>query len=491
MREHHVWRRIGLGFAMVAVSLAGASLGLLLGGRAHHDVGPFSAQFQVTPSLSGGTDVQIPPLGSLTLRSHDGPAHLTVRLGNLDQQRTLALANDPNGLAKVSEGAVTDVKEGVTKLVLQAAGAALLGTLALSWLVFRDSRRVAFCGGLTMVTLVASGAVAIGTFRPNSVEEPRYQGLLTNAPAVVGDARKIAGDFTAYRAELQRLVNNVTRLYTTFSTLPVYEPDPGTVRVLHISDLHLNPSAWSVIQTVAKEFDVNFVVDTGDIDDWGTQVESSYVDSIGTLKVPYVFVSGNHDSTVTTDAVARQANARVLQNGVITLDGLTIAGIGDPLFTPDKAGQPVGDRQQELLLGAGTKLANTIQGYGKPVDMALVHDPAMAPPLAGTVPLILAGHIHRRDVRTLDPETTTPTPAYPASLEMVEGSTGGAGLRGLEGEQPTPLEMSVLYFDQKHALQAYDDITLGGTGQAEVTLERHVVGDSTPAVGVSPSASPG
>src|SRR4029077_2870563 len=136
----------------------------------------------------------------------------------------------------------------------------------------------------------------------------------------------------------------------------------------------------------------------------------------------------------------------------------TIAGIGDPLFTPDKAGQPVGDRQQELLLGAGTQLANTIQGTGKPVDMALVHDPAMAPPLAGTVPLILAGHIHRRDVRTLDPETTTPTPAYPTSLEMVEGSTGGAGLRGLEGEQPTPLEMSVLYFDQKHALQAYDDI---------------------------------
>jgi len=60
---------------------------------------------------------------------------------------------------------------------------------------------------------------------------------------------------------------------------------------------------------------------------------------------------------------------------------------------------------------------------------------------------------------------------------MVEGSTGGAGLRGLEGEEPLPLAMSVLYFDQTNTLQAYDDIRVGGTGQAQVNLERHVVKD--------------
>lgn len=60
---------------------------------------------------------------------------------------------------------------------------------------------------------------------------------------------------------------------------------------------------------------------------------------------------------------------------------------------------------------------------------------------------------------------------------MVQGSTGGAGLRGLEGEKPTPLTMSVLYFDKDKLLQAYDDITVGGTGQAQVNLERHIVED--------------
>jgi hypothetical protein len=68
---------------------------------------------------------------------------------------------------------------------------------------------------------------------------------------------------------------------------------------------------------------------------------------------------------------------------------------------------------------------------------------------------------------------------------MVQGSTGGAGLRGLEGEEPTPLAMSVLYFDRDKRLQAYDDIRVGGTGEAQVNLERHLidnprVGDRVP-----------
>ncbi len=59
---------------------------------------------------------------------------------------------------------------------------------------------------------------------------------------------------------------------------------------------------------------------------------------------------------------------------------------------------------------------------------------------------------------------------------LVEGSTGGAGLRGLEGDQPTPLECTVLYIDrQTHKLQAYDEITVGGLGTSSVRIDRHVV----------------
>jgi hypothetical protein len=62
------------------------------------------------------------------------------------------------------------------------------------------------------------------------------------------------------------------------------------------------------------------------------------------------------------------------------------------------------------------------------------------------------------------------------TLLMIEGSTGGAGLRGLQGEDPTPLSCTVLYLDpDTGALRAYDEITLGGLGETEVTIQRFVV----------------
>ena len=61
------------------------------------------------------------------------------------------------------------------------------------------------------------------------------------------------------------------------------------------------------------------------------------------------------------------------------------------------------------------------------------------------------------------------------TLRFTEGSTGGGSLRGLEGEKPTPVQLSVLYFDREtRTLQAWDEITLGGLGLTSAQIERHV-----------------
>lgn len=100
----------------------------------------------------------------------------------------------------------------------------------------------------------------------------------------------------------------------------------------------------------------------------------------------------------------------------------------------------------------------------------------------------LAGHLHARRVSMM------PQLAGRGSTRlMVGGSTGGAGLRGLESETPTPLQMSVLYLDPSHSLQAYDEITVGGSGTAEVTVRRQVPDDGTPQAeqaSPDPSAAP-
>ncbi|WP_213454189.1 metallophosphoesterase family protein [Rhizomonospora bruguierae] len=491
-RRHPVLWRAATVLAVLAVGVGGAVLGILLFGRTGVDVGPFHAEMRLSPSASGGSQVNIPPLGALHLATHAGPAHLSITLDSLDQRRTEELITDPNAITRASQTAVSDVTNGVIRLSLRTLAVAVLTGLLLAALIFRRVRLVAWSGTVALATTAASLGIAAGTFRVGAIEEPRYTGLLVNAPAVVGDARRIADRYDQYAAQLQSIVGNVSRLYTTVSTLPVYQPNSETTRVLHVSDLHLNPTAWSLIRTVVEQFDIDVVIDTGDINDWGSEPEASFVDTIALLRVPYVYIRGNHDSYLTERAVARQRNAIVLDNSIRTVAGLTIAGIGDPRFTPDKQESPPGSGSLpgtiDSVLNSGRQLADTIHASGRQVDIALVHDPASAGALAGVCPLVLAGHLHNRTVSELDPPPGSLPGTKPTRL-LVEGSTGGAGLRGLEGEQPTPLAMSVLYFDRLHALQAYDDITVGGTGQSQVELKRHLVGEPQPA-GTATQAPP-
>ena len=505
----HKWtRRVRIGAAVALVSIGAVVIGTMLLGHAELNVGPFRAEMSISPSIQGGTEVDIPPLGSLHLDSHDGPIHLKVNLGSLDQSRTEALIDDPTAISSAGENAVDDVRMGVTRLGVRVLGIAVLSALILSALIFRNVRRVAAAGVTALVVTGGSLGLAAGTLRPDSIAEPRYEGLLVNAPAVVGDARRIADNYGRYAEQLQQIVSNVSRLYTTVSTLPVYQPAGNTTRILHVSDLHLNPSSWGLIRTVVQTFDIDAVVDTGDMVDWGSAAETNYVTSIPSIGVPYIYVRGNHDSPAIQAAVARQRNAVVLDNTTIAVDGLTIAGIGDPEFTPDKSETPAAENDEDPssspLLLSGARLAATIQESKTPVDIAMVHDPAMAPPLNGMVPLILAGHLHKRQVSIMPeptpapaasgasatpvPTPSTTTPPGPTRL-MVEGSTGGAGLRGLQKEEPTPLTLSVLYFDEKHQLKAYDDIQLGGTGQSNVEMQRNVIGATAETV-ATPSATP-
>lgn len=481
LRGNRTTRRVSVGFAVVIVAAFGAVLGVTLAGKASIPIGPFQSSMEVQPSFTGETRVALPPLGSLTLDSHTGPLKLSVSLDSLDQGRTQALVADPDGLNKASETVAEDVVTGLISVALRAAAGAALAGLLLGGVLFRSVRRAAVCGGLSLALTMSVVGLAAATLRPQSIEEPRYDGLLANAPAVVGDARQIADRYEEYRAQLQRMVTNAAQLYTTASTLPTFDPDPNTVRILHVSDLHLNPAAWSVIATVVEQFQIEAVVDTGDITDWGTEQEAkAYTSAIGTLPVPYIYIRGNHDSQATAEAVASQENAIVLDGDTVTVAGLTFAGIGDPRFTPDKSSAPGDLREEQVMYNSGAELADVVADSNKPVDVCLVHDPVSAGPLAGLTPLVLAGHRHAREV-TVMPDSTTRL--------MVEGSTGGAGLRGLEGDTPTPLELSVLYFGKEdRALQAYDDITLGGAGQTEVTLQRNVIDGI--ADGVEPAPDP-
>jgi predicted phosphodiesterase len=483
------------GVLVLVVAVVGAVLGLLLGARTATDVGPFRADMSIAPAPTGETSVFIPPVGSLHMDTHDGLARLSIRLGALDQARTQQMITDPGGVARVTETVAEDVIEGVIRVGMASLGAAVLGAMLLAALVFRNTRRVAWAGGLALALVGGSLGLAAGTFRLSAVESPRYEGLLVHAPTLVGDVQRIADEYERYTDQLQRMVTNVSVLYTAASGIDSFQSDDTMTRVLHVSDLHLHPAAWSIMRTVVEQYGVDFIVDTGDIVDWGSGPENTYVDSIRLMRVPYVYVRGNHDSENSTEAaVAEQPNAIVLDDEVVTVAGLTVAGIGDPRFTPDQRTGPHSEeeaaRAKERVTGAGAKLATTIIRHGEPVDIAAAHDPLAVRYLDGRVPLVLAGHRHERLVlpatayppedaegeEPVDEEAVTEEVADPAgTLLMVQASTGGAGLRGLEGEYPEPLGLSVLYFNAERQLVAYDDITVGGHGLSEASVQRHLI----------------
>ncbi|MGQ4390614.1 metallophosphoesterase family protein [Streptomyces sp. SAS_270] len=477
-QPHPYTRALGL----MTVVLLGAWLGLLIVGNVRVPVGPMNTTMTLRPSVTGGTKINVSPLGALELRSHVAPFRLDVDVDRLDPTRAQALVDHPERISGLQDEVARDVEHGTLDLALRSCVAVVSGATALGLAVYRRPRRALAAGGLALALLAASGATAYATWNPKSVLEPKFSGLLSSAPSLVGNARNIVTEFDVYQKELARLVTNVTKLYDVTSTLPAYEPDPTTIRVLHVSDIHLNPASWKIIASLVKQYDINVIVDSGDTMDHGTATENGFLDPIADLGAPYVWVRGNHDSQVTQRYLERMKNVHVLDEGrAVSVAGLRFAGIGDPQYTPDRSIQAGGNTAEEL---AGARLASAIrdqQTAGTPVDIAIAHEPSAARETDGTVPLVLAGHLHHEEMEVMK---------YGTRLR-VEGSTGGSGLRAVEGKYPDPIEASILYLnrDTRH-LQAWDEIQLGGLGLTTAEVSRHLPKDNQPGATPSPTSSP-
>jgi len=471
---HAVARGAGRWAVRLAVVLAGAWLGILLLGRVAAPIGPFDATVALRP-FGGGATLDIPPLGALEVDAYDGPLRLEIALSRVDEIRATQLATDPAKLDGVVDQVSADLRDAVVRVAWLTALAAVGGASVAALLVLRRRREPLIALGLSTALVAGAGGVTAATWRPEALSQPTYTGLLVNANSLIGSAEDIVARFDAYRSSLEDLVANVSSLYSTLSTLPPPGGADDSVALLHVSDLHLNPAGFDLVQQVVGQFDVDGVLDTGDITDWGSQPENGLISSIGTLGVPYVFTRGNHDSTVTAELVAAQPDTTVLDDSAVTIAGIRVVGTPDPRFTPDRDA----DDAAETLQETGEGLAAFVRSLPETPAVAMVHDPEQAPPLDGVVPLVLAGHTHERAVTRLDGGT----------LLMVQGSTGGAGLRALQGEFPEPLTCTVLYLDpETGALTAYDEITLGGLGQTEVTIEREVVGPVQ--TGATPTPTP-
>ena len=466
---------IGRTIARALVGVAGTSLGLRLAGRTTRRIGPLDVSAELGLAADGGVRVEIPPLGAATIRSHRGPFRVTATATGVDPSSAEGLLAAPGGSApgaqdvkaqldQVTRTLARDARQLGAALAARSAVAALGGAAATAAVVLRRPRDVVGAVSASAALLAGGTAVAAATLRRDAWRTPELDGLLTQAPLILGDLRTAPDRIGTYRDQLTELVETGTSVYRRIATLP--EPPPAdAIRLLHISDIHLSPLAYPLTKALVEQYRVDAVVDTGDLVDWGTPPEQLFADQVKDLGVPYVFVKGNHDSDGIAAAVAKQPNATVLEahGGPVEVAGIRFAGMADPRFTPDKTTGD--DHAAHRVSEVAAEFAAAIAGAQ--VDVALAHDPAAGRALAGVVPLLLAGHTHKRSVRR-----------FGDTVVLVQGTSGGSGLRGVQQDPTTPVSLSIVYLERAtKRLHTVDEITLGGIGSVSLNVVRRSVDD--------------
>ena len=451
----------------MVVALAGALIAVALFGRISAPIGPFDTTLAFRP-VGGGAQVAVPPLGALAVDVYDGPLRLEIALQRVDQERARALASDPVRLAGVVNEVTDDLRGAVVRLAWTTAGLAIGGAALTSLVVYR--RRGAnplLAAGITTVLLLGTAGIGAATWRPEALSQPKYTGLLVNANSLIGSAEDIAARFDAYRASLEDLVENVGSLYSTLSALPAPGGIDDTVALLHVSDLHLNPAGFDLVRQVVDQFKVDARARHRRHHRLG-QRAGEPADHLGrhprrALRLhPGQPRLRDHGGPRSPPSRTRPCST----TRPSTVAGIEIVGAPDPLFTPDKSTGD-DDASDDVLVESGQALADFAEDAARTAG-----DRPGARPEAGRARWTASSRWSWPATRT-----TAKSPVMDDGTRlMVEGSTGGAGLRGLQGEEPTPLTCTVLYLDPDTGeLRAYDEITLGGLGETEVTIQRTVV----------------
>lgn len=463
------------------VAVLGGIVGLLLVPATTVEVGPLTASVHLRPSLSSQTVILLPPVGEVAFDTHTAPVRIEARVKGVDVEKAEALFYADSGFAELQQSAPEAITAAAAKnAALNALFAAAGAGLAVG-LTFRRVRRALVAGGSAVAVVGASVAATSVTFSPASLSQPKFEGLLSQAAYIADLGQGKVIDYQSYRDTLAEFVGQVSALYIAADSLPVGLDQENLITVLHVSDIHDNPQAYDVIEQLHTQFAIDVVIDTGDIVSWGTPLENELLHSIGTLEVPYVYVSGNHDGAAAAATIEAQPNATVVDNEVVEVAGLRIAGIGDPRFAADDDSDAGGWREgDEAVIASAFQLGDTIAAYDdehpeEPVDIALFHDPTKPEGLLGRTPLVLSGHMHTSKVELdLDDSGTD---------WLTVGSTGGALASGgvapvMQGGDPLDLTARMLYFDEDtRRLVAYDDIVMGGLGLVSVSIQRSQMAD--------------
>jgi predicted phosphodiesterase len=440
-------RRALFGLGVGVVGALVALLALRLVPPTRHDLGP--AEISARGEFGvGRTTLFLPPLGTISADTHFSPVGYTIEVREVDPVALTDSLSTAEGRLALSGSVEEDLRAAARRLAVKLLfGALVIGAITAALLPHRH--------WWTVVSGAIGGLLAVGvfiglsalTFDVKAFEEPRYTGALERAPEVIATVNRSIGGL----AELSSRYTTAARRLSDLLAL-VAQPDRGTreasVALLHISDIHSNPLGVEIASRLAEEFDVDAVLDTGDLTSFGQPIEGNIATLIEDFPVPYLFVPGNHDSDANRRAIGRIGNVTLLDGEEHTVGDVAIFGVADPTFTAssETTTEEGNLRREERAAQVSLEVRAAFP------DVLAVHDVRLAEHSFGEVPLVLAGHTHERAEERVA-----------GTLVLTVGSTGATGLGSFLVEAELPYEAEVVHFQESQPV-AMDYITLTGLG---------------------------
>lgn len=430
---------VGILGAMLLVSLLSSQ-----------DINARAIDLTLSASLfqGGYTELAIPPLGTIRAKTHLFPLGFRIGLKdiNLDRLKTL-VSQEPKSIFPEIEASF---RSQILAYILRLLFLALLGGLALGYLLFRRLRQALLAGlaGLLAFALLIGGVLL--TYNENAFQEPEFSGVVEAAPWLLGVAEEALLAVESLDDTIRVIASNLTLMFESLSLVGADNPPiDGELKILHVSDVHNNPLGISLASQMASAFSADIIIDTGDATDYGTPIEGELLRNISASNLPWIFVPGNHDSPAVIEAMKELDNVTVLEAGIVYLDefDLTIAGIADPAAAGSEMRVPT----QEEYRQAASRLKEIIEQEEKQPGIIISHHRDVVEEFSHMPVTLLHGHSHRVEIRPL---------GQTAIIDA--GTTGGAGIRGLMTSEQIPYTMVLLHFQrqgEKWQVTAADSIS--------------------------------
>ncbi|MDW7651865.1 MAG: metallophosphoesterase family protein [Bacillota bacterium] len=451
-------------FALVILAVIGMLVFVSLLGSYTTTLDAFEMRMELMIFDSGFTELALPPLGKVRARTHAPPLMLRVTLTNINLDQLQVLLDKVED-EKFLDGLRDASRRQINVFLLRLLVLAFLGGLAGPFLFGeRERKRLLAAGLIGMLLLGTLLTASYVTYDPLAFLNPEFEGILQAAPWMFGLLEETLVKVRSLGEQLGLIATNISVLFEQVEQLEPGGTVEGELKVAHVSDLHNNPAGMDFLRQVVRTFGVHLVIDTGDITDFGTEIEAGLAAPIEEFDIPYIFVPGNHDSP---DVVARMksfANVLVLEEGIVDVFGLRIAGIADP--SSRDTGMVVA--ADYILEDYAARLERVLNEAEDVPHIVAVHHPRIAGHFMDRVRVVLTGHTHRLGITESS-----------ESVMINAGTTGASGIRGLQTNQETPFSLVLLHFgrqaDGEFYLKATDIIKVFQL-QSGFLLERRLFG---------------